>query len=80
MDPAYQRKGLGAMLLNHGISLANAEGRKVHLEATPEGYPLYKKLGFKDVEVLTFDLSRWGGKEPGFSTVMVWEPQKGINE
>lgn len=63
------------MLLNYGIALADAEGRKVHLEATPEGERLYRKLGFQDVEVLTFDLSTWGGKETGRNTIMVREPR-----
>lgn len=73
VDPAYQRQGLGSMLMKNVLELADAEGRKVHLEATPEGYALYRQLGFRDIEVLTLDLSKWGGIEPGRSTIMVWD-------
>lgn len=55
--------------------MADAEGRKVYIEATPSGHPVYLKLGFKDIDVLKVDLSKWGGKEIGVNTIMLRDPQ-----
>lgn len=74
-DPAYQRKGLASMLLNHVVALADAEGRKVYVESTVTGYPLYAKFGFRDVDLLSVDLSKWGVTKPGVNTIMVRQPQ-----
>ena len=64
------------MLLNHVIAIADAEGRKTWIEATPAGRPLYAKIGFKEVNLVEVDLSRWGGKELGRNWGMMREPQK----
>ena len=74
-DPAFQRKGLASMLLRHGTDLADAEGRKTYIEATAMGHPVYLKLGFKDVDNVTMDLSKWGGKELGVNRTMLRDPQ-----
>ncbi|TVY46115.1 hypothetical protein LSUB1_G000045 [Lachnellula subtilissima] len=74
----YWRQGLGGMLLNQVIAMADAEGRRMWIEATPAGRPLYAKLGFKEVSLIEVDLSRWGGKEPGRNWCMVREPQKKV--
>ncbi|KAK0612516.1 acyl-CoA N-acyltransferase [Bombardia bombarda] len=47
VDPSHQRRGVGKMLLRHGIDQATAEGKKVYLTATPEGKPLYLSHGMK---------------------------------
>lgn len=73
-DPAFQRKGLATMLLRHGTDMADAEGRKTYIEATAKGHPVYLKLGFKDIDVVTVDLSKWGG-ELGINRTMIREPQ-----
>jgi len=61
--------------MEYGLALADAEGRRCHIEATPNGYPLYLKLGFKEIDVVTVDLTKWGGMEgkPGINRVMVRE-------
>lgn len=49
-DPKFQKQGLGKKMLNHLLNTAKAMGyKKAVLIATPEGFPLYKKLGFKPV-------------------------------
>jgi hypothetical protein len=63
------------MLLNHVFALADAEGRKVYVESTVTGYPLYAKFGFKDIDLLSLDLSKWGGAKPGVNTIMLRQPQ-----
>ncbi|KUJ20317.1 acyl-CoA N-acyltransferase [Mollisia scopiformis] len=74
-DPAYQRKGLASRLLKHVLDMADREGRKVYIEATPAGHPVYLKLGFKDVDIVKVDLSRWGGKEIGTNRIMIRDPE-----
>ncbi|KAH8808234.1 acyl-CoA N-acyltransferase [Xylogone sp. PMI_703] len=72
-DPAYQRKGLGTVLLKHGLDLADAEGRKAYIEATEDGRPLYLKLGWKDLDRLVVDA--FGGDRPAVNYIMIRDPQ-----
>ncbi|OBT62708.1 hypothetical protein VE03_07073 [Pseudogymnoascus sp. 23342-1-I1] len=55
--PAYQRLGIGQALLASVLKLADEEGRKVFVAATPEGASLYRKFGWVECdERLRFDL------------------------
>jgi hypothetical protein len=62
------------MLLKHGLACADAEGRKTYIEATDEGHPVYLKLGFKDIDIVSVDLSKWGGSRPATNIIMMREP------
>ncbi|EGS22577.1 uncharacterized protein CTHT_0010460 [Thermochaetoides thermophila DSM 1495] len=46
-DPQHQRRGVGRMLIQHGLELAAKDGRDAFLIGTPEGRCLYQKLGFE---------------------------------
>lgn len=63
VHPNFRRRGLGKALLEHCISYLrdDREIRCVKLDATPEGQPLYEKLGFK----AEWSLKRWVGKGGG---------------
>ncbi|CAG8957598.1 hypothetical protein HYFRA_00010464 [Hymenoscyphus fraxineus] len=74
VHPTHQRKSLGKRLLQHVLDLADAEGRRVYIEATDAGYPLYKKLGFEQVDVLPIDMRKWGVEELGSNIIMIREP------
>jgi hypothetical protein len=63
------------MLLEHVTKLADAERRRVYLEATAAGHPLYEKLGFRDIDLITIDLKKWGGDRMDYNWVMIREPQ-----
>ena len=58
--PQYQGKGCGSALLQWGLEKIDADGRRVFLEATPQGHSLYAKLGWKDVDEMVFDLNAYG--------------------
>jgi GNAT superfamily N-acetyltransferase len=49
VHPRFQRKGVGASLLDWGLEKARARGEKVYLESTKFGEGLYLKKGFKEV-------------------------------
>ncbi len=47
--PAFRRKGLGRMLLSRCIEEARSAGCSLMtLQASPDGYPLYLKAGFRE--------------------------------
>ncbi|KAI2624837.1 acyl-CoA N-acyltransferase [Hypoxylon sp. NC1633] len=72
----YQRRGAAKALMLPMLHLADVQGLKVYLEATPHGKPLYERLGFREVDQLTFDLKEITGKseEVYKITIMVREP------
>jgi GNAT superfamily N-acetyltransferase len=46
VDPAYRRRGIGTRLLEAAVALARKHGAP-RLDATPQGKPLYARLGFR---------------------------------
>ncbi|KAI1504357.1 acyl-CoA N-acyltransferase [Biscogniauxia marginata] len=59
-DPKHQDRGAGTMLVKWGLEEAKKLGLVAYLESSEAGHSLYKKCGFRDVECLSVDLSRWG--------------------
>lgn len=58
--PAYRGRGLAKALTREAMRVAREIGfNSAVLFATPDGYPLYQKLGFKTV--MTADLYGWNG-------------------
>jgi GNAT superfamily N-acetyltransferase len=56
VDPNYRRRGIAARLMNRALDYLYETGVKtIKLDATPEGFPLYKSMGFI-VEIL---IERW---------------------
>jgi ribosomal protein S18 acetylase RimI-like enzyme len=49
--PDYQRRGAGTALLDWGKQKAKEEGLKLTLFSSPQGYKLYRKMGFEEVGV-----------------------------
>ena len=58
--PDHQRRGAGARLVQWGTDVADEAHIPCYLSASPNGYPLYKKKGFEDVDLMEIDLSKWG--------------------
>ena len=50
VDPAYQRKGAGAMMVRWGCELADQLMLPTWVEASRYGYGLYARYGYQDVE------------------------------
>ncbi|PYI03678.1 acyl-CoA N-acyltransferase [Aspergillus sclerotiicarbonarius CBS 121057] len=59
--PSAQGKGVGTALLQWGIEQADKRNARVYLEATTDGYALYQKYGWRDLEVMELDFTAFGG-------------------
>ncbi|KAI1773417.1 acyl-CoA N-acyltransferase [Hypoxylon cercidicola] len=73
----YYRRGAAKALMLPMLAIADAHGLKTYLEATPQGKPIYEKLGFREVDELTFDLEKLTGSSDGIYkiSIMVREPR-----
>jgi ribosomal protein S18 acetylase RimI-like enzyme len=50
VDPIAQGRGLGSVLLQHGLAICDRDGLPAYLEAsTPRSRALYERLGFEEV-------------------------------
>ncbi|KUL89866.1 hypothetical protein ZTR_02783 [Talaromyces verruculosus] len=71
IDPSAQGLGIGSKMLDRGLEDAKSLGlTEAWLEASDAGYPLYKKYGWKDVEVMTVDLAKYGAVGSTSVTIM----------
>ncbi|HEV2197704.1 MAG TPA: GNAT family N-acetyltransferase [Candidatus Acidoferrum sp.] len=61
VDPEYRKQGIGTALLERAIEyLDESNVRIMKLDATPQGKPIYTKLGF----VEEYEIERWILKRP----------------
>jgi len=61
VDPEFRKQGIGTELLKKAIEyLDDVSIRTVKLDATPQGKPIYSKLGF----VEEYEIERWVLKRP----------------
>jgi len=80
VHPDFQRRGVGKELVRWGLRQAADLGLTVHLEASPEGIPLYRSLGFKTVETVIVKADQWDGGFERRYIVMLREPTSTILE
>ncbi|KFY12801.1 hypothetical protein V492_03651, partial [Pseudogymnoascus sp. VKM F-4246] len=76
-DPEFQGKGCATMLLRHGLDMADRDGRKAYIEATPAGLPLYKKLGWvvvDEAEIISVNKDTPEDERRWINWVMIREP------
>ena len=75
-DPAFQGRGAGGLLVEWSTKKADELGLPAYLEASPKGYRVYQHYGFKDLEVIDFDLTKYGGSGVYREPLMIREPVK----
>lgn len=59
--PQYHRRGLGRLLINVCLKDADEAHANTFLIATPAGSGLYRKLGFKEIDRVSWDTLPYGG-------------------
>ncbi|KAI0881644.1 acyl-CoA N-acyltransferase [Annulohypoxylon maeteangense] len=76
-SPNYHRRGAAKAMMLPMLALADTRGLKAYLEATPDGKPIYEKLGFREIDQLNFDLEKLTGTFEGIYkiSIMVREPK-----
>ncbi|KAK8098820.1 uncharacterized protein PG998_012061 [Apiospora kogelbergensis] len=76
VSPRHFRRGIATALLAPMLDIADSEGRKSYLEATAAGKPVYERLGFSVVDVLSFDWDELTQKRNGLykNYVMIRDP------
>lgn len=70
----FQRKGAGTALMQWGMDVASNLRLAIHIEASAAGYELYRKLGFKQVDVAIVRKEEWDGDHDRRYIAMVKEP------
>ncbi len=61
VDPEFRKQGIGTALLEKTIEHLDGAGiRTIKLDATPQGKPIYTKLGFAE----EYEIERWVLKRP----------------
>ncbi|TGO47631.1 hypothetical protein BOTNAR_0514g00050 [Botryotinia narcissicola] len=63
VDPAYHKQGIGNMLLQWGLSIADNNGSKICLVSTPQARNFYEKSGWLVKENLEINLEEYGRSE-----------------
>lgn len=77
-NPKYFNQGAAKALILPMLEIADSEGRRTYLEATPTGRPLYEKWGFRVVDVLEFNLDELTADQHGLYkiSIMIREPTR----
>ncbi|KAH7122665.1 acyl-CoA N-acyltransferase [Dendryphion nanum] len=79
-DPKHQGRGAGSALMRWGLERADSHNLPTFLESSPDAHTFYKKHGFVDEEVFTFDMSPYGGgPQPHNTPLMVRAPSHQLN-
>jgi GNAT superfamily N-acetyltransferase len=78
VDPEYRKQGIGTDLLKKAIDHLDSSGiATMKLDATPQGKPIYTKLGF----VEEYEIERWILKrEPGAISTTPVSTRAALNE
>ena len=59
------------MLVQSGLKIADEHGIKAYVMSEPAGLKVYQNTGFKLVETVSSDYSKYGGTEPSVHHFMV---------
>jgi hypothetical protein len=74
--PEQQRRGAGSTLIKWGCDLADEKNLPTYLEATPAGYPVYKKQGFADIDTFIFEFKPFTGRDGSVKFTNMTRPPK----
>ncbi|KAJ5177559.1 Acyl-CoA N-acyltransferase [Penicillium coprophilum] len=75
-DPSFWRRGIGRMLVQSGLQIADQQGMKTYVMSEPAALKLYLSLGFQLVDTVSVDYSQYGGTEPMVMYFLIREPSQ----
>jgi predicted N-acetyltransferase YhbS len=61
VDPVYQNRGVGKMLIEWGIQKADEMGVDIWLVSTPNAKGFYERAGWETRQEAAMDLGKFGG-------------------
>jgi ribosomal protein S18 acetylase RimI-like enzyme len=71
----YRRRGIGTALTTHALNyLRNKGAQTIRLDATPEGYNIYRKLGFSDEFPVYHYVKEVASDDPPLRKILEAEP------
>ena len=70
-DKAWRRQGAATACVKWGLERCEELGVPAYLEASPDGFPVYKKLGFELMEEIEVVMD---GEAETFPAMMWWPP------
>ncbi|OKO92065.1 hypothetical protein PENSUB_12910 [Penicillium subrubescens] len=76
--PDFWRRGIGRMLVQSGMKIADQYGMKIYVMSEPAALKLYLNLRFELLETVSTDYSKYGGTEPTVEHFLVRAPQSMI--
>jgi len=76
-SPNFQRRGAGRTLVSWGLQKADEMGVPTILNASPDGYLLYKTLGFEELDRIEVALDVYGGSGKHVHVAMIRKPVDG---
>ena len=62
------------MLISDGIADADIANAKTYIEASPAGYELYLRHGWKQVDEIVIDTDKYGGHGVATEKLLLREP------
>lgn len=74
VSPQYQRKGLGSLLISEGLALVDRDGARTYIEASPNGLQLYQRHGWKLIDEIQMDMTRYGGNDVASEKLLIRAP------
>ena len=79
--PSHQRQGVGSALIEYALEHLNIDELPIWIYAQPDGYNLYRRFGWKEVENVDMQLDQWAGTGRGYglhrTVCMLREPSNG---
>lgn len=62
------------MLIGEGLADADRNNARTYIEASPAGYELYLRHGWKQVDEIVIDISNYGGHGVATERLLLREP------
>lgn len=72
--PTHQRQGLGSLLVDEGLAVADKHNAKTFIEASEKGLGLYLKHGWKLVDEIVIDMKEYGGSMVATEACLMRQP------